>query len=99
MGIRAASVVVIAMGSAVLLGWTLDIESLKGVLQQGRAANPGGTAIGFCLRASLWMSYRLPVDEKSQSSSSQFWVRTGVLGGVNGDCLASRVMYGVSISV
>src|SRR5262249_13470624 len=53
---RACAAAVIVVGCAVLLGWWLDVESLKTVLPGMVAMNPGGTAPAFVLAgASLWL--------------------------------------------
>ncbi|MBA3485299.1 MAG: response regulator, partial [Pirellulales bacterium] len=53
---RATSVAVILMGCLVLIGWALDIETLKTVFPGMVAMNPGGTAVGFLLGGSaLWL--------------------------------------------
>lgn len=53
---RIASISVIAVSCLVLVGWTLNIESLKSVVPGMVAMNPGGTAVAFLLcGAALWI--------------------------------------------
>ncbi len=53
---RAASVVAIAVSCLVLVGWALDIETLKAVFPGMVAMNPGGTALAFLgSGGSLWL--------------------------------------------
>jgi signal transduction histidine kinase/CheY-like chemotaxis protein len=53
---RVFDLAVIAIGSLALIGWALDIETLKSVVPGMVAMNPGGTALGFLLSgASLWL--------------------------------------------
>jgi len=52
-----AGLVVILLSSLVLIGWALEIETLKSVFPDMVAMNPGGTAVGFLLGgASLLLS-------------------------------------------
>tara|TARA_R110002073_G_scaffold133122_14_gene280244 strand:+ start:178 stop:3087 length:2910 start_codon:yes stop_codon:yes gene_type:complete len=69
---RVASVVVIAISVAVLIGWALDLEALRALLPGKVAMNPGGTAIGFLLcGAALWLSFR-ESDEPCESCYATF---------------------------
>ena len=53
---KVASVAVILVSCLVLVGWALDVETLKTVFPGMVAMNPGGTAVGFLLAgASLWL--------------------------------------------
>ena len=53
---RAASAAVIVVACLVLVGWALDVQTLKTVLPGKVAMNPGGTAVGFLLAGSaLWL--------------------------------------------
>ena len=53
---RFASIAVVGVAGAVLVGWTFDIESFKTVFPGMVAMNPGGTALGFLLGgAALWL--------------------------------------------
>lgn len=73
----AASVLVTFVSVVVLLGWALDLESLKAVLPGKVAMNPGGTAIGFLLcGAALWLS-RLPAHDQPASPRSR-WSAIGL---------------------
>lgn len=57
-----ASWLVIALGVAVLIGWTLENEPLKSVSSDWVAMNPGGTAVAFIAAgASLWLLRTEPV--------------------------------------
>lgn len=51
---QAASVLVIVMGGLALVGWALDLETLKSDLPGMAAMNPGGAAVaswrGDCCR-------------------------------------------------
>ncbi|MHB0959478.1 MAG: response regulator [Pirellulaceae bacterium] len=56
---QAASGVVIAVSCLVLIGWALDVETLKAVFPGMVAMNPGGTAVAFLLGGgSLWLLQR-----------------------------------------
>ena len=56
---RIASGLVVLVSLLVLVGWALDIETLKTVLPGLKAMNPGGTAVGFLLAsAALWLLVR-----------------------------------------
>jgi hypothetical protein len=53
---RVASVLVVLVSCLVLVGWILDIETLKSVVPGLVAMNPGGTAVGFLLGGiALWL--------------------------------------------
>ena len=53
---KAASVAVALLSVLVLVGWALDIETLKSVFPGMVAMNPGGTAVSFLLGAiALWL--------------------------------------------
>ena len=53
---RAAAAAVIVMGSLVLLGWILDVNTLRSIIPGMTAMNPGGTAVAFLLAGvSLWI--------------------------------------------
>ena len=46
---KATSVVVALLSVLVLIGWALEVETLKSVFPGMVAMNPGGTAVGFLL--------------------------------------------------
>ena len=53
---KVASITVVILSLAVLVGWVLNLEILKTVLPGLVAMNPGGTAIAFLLcGGSLWL--------------------------------------------
>jgi hypothetical protein len=57
-----ASLLVVALGVSVLLGWTLGSQRLKSVSSDWVAMNPGGTAVAFIAAgASLWLLRNEPV--------------------------------------
>ncbi len=65
---RVASVGVVTMSVVVLIGWGLDLETLKSVMPGKVAMNPGGTAIGFLLcGVALWLSSPALTEMKSPS--------------------------------
>ena len=53
---KTTSVVVALLSVLVLIGWALEVETLKSVIPGMVAMNPGGTAVGFLLGATaLWL--------------------------------------------
>jgi hypothetical protein len=53
---QAAALAVIVLSCLVLIGWLLDMETLKTVFPGMVAMNPGGTALAFLFGGgSLWL--------------------------------------------
>ena len=67
---KATSVVVALLSVLVLIGWALEVETLKSVIPGMVAMNPGGTAVSFFLGATaLWLLL------KPSSAWSRGWAR------------------------
>jgi signal transduction histidine kinase/DNA-binding response OmpR family regulator/HPt (histidine-containing phosphotransfer) domain-containing protein len=74
---KMASVAVALVSMLVLVGWALDVETLKSVFPGMTAMNPGGTAVSFLLGATaLWLLLRW---NSARSSRAARWLAAGVV--------------------